>query len=645
MKRRWHDYASPNDVGKMVRQALRPLKMDEPMLCSEWAAKYWRMSPETSPRPGRFRPIPYQPDILDIMTHQDIEDVYWKKSARVGYTVCLTIVTAYEHRHRRRTTSTYFPNDKLAGKHVKSRIIPAMRDVPVFGELGANKKKQIVGGEGYFINGTILRCYGGHTANNFRADDVNTTIFDELDGFPRDLGEGNPVMLGKMRTQASPRRKHIMGTTPTIHGLSLLQDEIDTAELMLYYYMPCPSCHEEVRYDWGDKNAEEGITYFDDDPETACWICPECHAVHDYGYQREMVANGTWRTEDDIRWERGSGQFTLNGKRYRTPKSVGMYLWCAYSPNKGAVWTDVCRAHLDCGDNPEHLQSFFNTYIGEWWKEEVISIEPEPIYERRENYRLVPEEVDCVTFGADVQKHRIEISFYGWGPGEECWALGHHILDGDVTRSGIWNDLTRLINEGVKVDEETRMAVTLGFIDARYCSDYVYAFCRDAGNRYIYPCQGATTRGKPIFTVPRRRNREHRVFIATVGTDTAKDVLFRRLEIQQSGPAYIHFQDDDHVYDMEFFRQLTGEEKVRSKHMGRWEYHYEQVYRRVETLDCLVYAFAAYRFAKYRRRIKKKVYQLDNPQVLPEREGEITPKIIHKKRKKRTQSRSNFLKR
>jgi phage terminase large subunit GpA-like protein len=73
-----------------------------------------------------------------------------------------------------------------------------------------------------------------------------------------------------------------------------------------------------------------------------------------------------------------------------------------------------------------------------------------------------------------------------------------------------------------------------------------------------------------------------------VGTDTAKDLLYGRLQVSQPGPGYVHFARE---LTSEFYDQLTAESRMLVK-TGRGEEHrwLKPAGKRNEKLDCTVYA-------------------------------------------------------
>ena len=543
--------------------------------------------------------------MLDISTHDDIAIVIEQKSARVGFTTCNTIEVAYYHVQKGRNTITYNPNDDLAVEHMKARIRPAFRDVPIFEQYAKGVGTKSVARTLTMSNGTILRSLGGASTNNYRAKDADVVIFDELDGIPQNLGEGDPITLGRMRTMASPRPKLIMGTTPTVSGQSLLEKEMDNAELRLKFKIVCPSCGSRESIEWGGVDGDSGIRYDRGDPDSACWVCPTCDTMHGYEHQYEMVHTGRWEAEDGTYWD--EGRFVRGDEEVAMPRSVGLFIWSAY--NYRQQWSEICSVHMAAGNDQEKLQAFWNTWLGLFWEEDVLSLEPDPLFRRREDYYgTVPDRVLCITAGIDVQKDRLETHYVGWGPGEESWSLDYRVYHGDPTQDLVWDDLMADIQLGIETsrDSDEYMPVTQAIVDSGYQTLDIYKQVRRCGHRLMFPGKGMSTPSYPLISVPRKRDRQHKIYLVGIGTINAKDVLFIRLQMDSEGSGYMHFPVSE-VHNYAWFQQMTAEEKVRAKRGGRWVYVYEQIPSRPnEVLDTTVYALAAYKLALSKGRVRKR---------------------------------------
>ena len=94
--------------------------------------------------------------------------------------------------------------------------------------------------------------------------------------------------------------------------------------------------------------------------------------------------------------------------------------------------------------------------------------------------------------------------------------------------------------------------------------------------------------GKPIANKPSYVGKNKAVLYG-VGTDSAKEAIFARLTTDVNETT-LHFPSD---VDEEYFKQLTAEKRVAKFVRGRKTLVWKQIRPRNESLDCLVYCFAA----------------------------------------------------
>ena len=137
-------------------------------------------------------------------------------------------------------------------------------------------------------------------------------------------------------------------------------------------------------------------------------------------------------------------------------------------------------------------------------------------------------------------------------------------------------------------------AVTSTAIDTGYQTHQAYAFARTHKARNVHAVKGDSQAGKPIKA--RRSlqdiNTKGRVLrkgvaLWHVGTDTAKDLIHGRLQLDGSGPGRMHFAAD--LPDA-FFAGITAEQRVPVRTVRGVEYRWDcPSGRRNEPLDCTVY--------------------------------------------------------
>ena len=87
------------------------------------------------------------------------------------------------------------------------------------------------------------------------------------------------------------------------------------------------------------------------------------------------------------------------------------------------------------------------------------------------------------------------------------------------------------------------------------------------------------------------RNNVGKCRLFPIGVNTAKELVFGRLRIQEPGPGYCHFPAD---YEDEYFKQLTAEKCVTKFHKGFPRREWIKTRPRNDALDCRVYNMAAY---------------------------------------------------
>ena len=149
----------------------------------------------------------------------------------------------------------------------------------------------------------------------------------------------------------------------------------------------------------------------------------------------------------------------------------------------------------------------------------------------------------------------------------------------------------------------------------RWCWDsgghYADQVCDDSkknGLLWMIPIIGAPIYGKPIANMPTKRNK-HGVYLTTVGTDNAKELIYSRLKLpldtakSQAGepqPGVVHLPANDDVCDESEVRQLVSEVKVPKVTQGKRVLRWDNQGRRNEALDCFVGALAALRISQQR---------------------------------------------
>jgi len=310
---------------------------------------------------------------------------------------------------------------------------------------------------------------------------------------------------------------------------------------------------------------------WEDDPDTAAYMCEGCGVLWSDSDRRWSIRNGTWIAAKPFN---GIAGFAING------------LCSPWTP-----LTDGVKDFLAVRKNPEQLRVWTNTYLGETWEDAGEQIDDYALADRREVIETIPEDVMFLTCGTDVQDNRLECSILGWGRDDESWVVEHVTLYGDPSTPQLWSALDTVLFKTYDTVNGRQMGIRATCIDSGgHFTNAVYQYCKKQTGRRVFAIKGVGGEGKPAAGRPSKAN-VAKCPLFPVGVDTVKSLLFARMRIDEPGAGYIHFSDR---LDEEYFRQLTAEKVVTRFHKGFKKRVFEKIRARNEALDCMVYSYAAY---------------------------------------------------
>jgi phage terminase large subunit GpA-like protein len=415
-------------------------------------------------------------------------------------------------------------------------------------------------------------------------------FLDEVDAYPPSADEeGDPVALAEARTRTfSWRSKVLLGSTPTIHGLSRIEREYETSD-QRRYFVPCPHCREmqwlkfeRLRWDKGK-------------PETARYECESCDGRLEEHHKTAMLEAGEWHPTAEA----------------QDPGTIGFHISALYSPVGWLSWENIARL-WEAATTDEAKRSFKNSVLGETWIETGEAPDWQRLYERRESWQIgtVPRGALFLTAGADVQKDRIEIDVWAWGRGLESWLVDHIVVEGGPERAETWEALGALLDRTWSHAHGTRIAIAKLAIDTGYEAPAVYAWARKVGHAQVAPIKGVEgfNRAAPVVGPThvdvteggKKLRRGARLWTIAVATFKSETYRFLRL----SGPTdeeiaagasypagYVHLPRGA---EAEWVKQLVAEQLVTVKtKRGFSRLEWQKLRERNEALDCRVYARAA----------------------------------------------------
>ncbi len=411
-----------------------------------------------------------------------------------------------------------------------------------------------------------------------------------VDGYPGDVdGEGDPVALAEARTRTFSRRKVLMVSTPTIHGLSRIEREFETSD-QRRYFVPCPSCGHMQWLRFERLRWEKGA------PETVAYHCEACEAPIPEHRKTWMLENGAWRP-------------TAEGD----PRTAGFHLSSLYSPLGWRSWAEIAAAWEAAQGSEAALKSFKNTELGETWQERGEAPDWRRLYDRREAWRLgtVPMGGLVLTAGADVQRDRIEVDVWAWGRGLESWLVDHLVLEGDPGRREVWDALSSILSRTWPHAGGAELGIARLAIDTGgEHTAAVYAWARRQGAGLVMPVKGVGgfARSAPVSGPTyvdateggRRIRRGARLWTVAVSVFKSETYRWLRLDAPTDEDlaagarypeGYVHLPKG---VDAEWIKQLVAEQLVTVRNRrGYARLEWQKLRERNEALDCRVYARAA----------------------------------------------------
>lgn len=453
---------------------------DSYMSVSDWADEYRMLSSKSASEPGRWRTArtPYLKEIMDCLSPKSpIQKVVFMKGAQIGGTECGNNWIGYIMHKAPGPIMAVSPTVEMAKRNSKQRIDPLIEECPALKHKVSAPRSRDSGNTmlSKDFPGGVLVMTGANSAVGFRSMPARYLFMDEIDGYPKDIdGEGDPILLAGRRTATFNKRKKIfLVSTPTIKGLSNIEQEFGLSDQRCYM-VPCPYCGGFQKLEWSQIRAERESVFYE---------CEHCNKLIGEHYKTQMLSNGHWQAtaqSDGI--------------------TAGFHLSSLYSPVGWLSWKECVNIYEKTKKNPSLIQGFQNTILGETFEQESDAPEWQRLYETRETYPIgtVPNGGLFLTAGVDIQKDRIECEVVAWGRQKQSWSVDYYVLDGDTAKPEVWAKLAEIVNKDYPHASGITMPIRVMCVDSGYATQDVYSFVRqfnqavwgDAGARANAPRTG-----------------------------------------------------------------------------------------------------------------------------------------------------------
>ena len=562
---------------RVVKNSLTVTKK-EPV--SVWAEKH-RVLDESSNLAGKWsnNVTPYLVEIMDTLTDRDIRKVFFCKASQIGGTEALLNMLCYVVCNEPAPTMIVYPSDDLAKDTSNDRLQPALRLIPEARELFLDTQSKELQLRFKSMN---LYLRGAGSPAKLASKPIKYLFFDEIDKMAgASKKEASPYNLALERTKTyRPQEKVFATSTPTLKT-NYIWNLTDSADEVRHFFVPCPHCGEMIELKWSQirfgRNVnedlpEEGISHYEL-AQTAIYACQACGGVIGDNDKLKMLRNGAWKAVK----KRGVG----------APKSVGFWISSLYSVF--LKWSDIVEEFLDSKDDPEKLQNFVNSWLGEPWEDTQLKTSAEMVKDRQTDLEefVVPSWAKLICGGVDVQ----ETSLY-----YVIRAFGDYTTSQLLTRGQVlsFHDIMEIMNREFTTEDGEKMIVNLCLIDSGYQPDDTYDFCIDNAD-WAMSVKGASNPMRDRYKISKIDKADSKAYgmpLVICDGGKYKDSIAARMHKENGTGSWMVYKDIDDNY----CNQVTSEHKVTVRNPnGTTKTKWEQKESHADNhyLDCEVYAMCA----------------------------------------------------
>lgn len=550
------------------KRALEFLKPPENITVSQWAEKNRILDDKTSNISGSWNNsvTPYLIGVMDEFNSAESEEIVFIKPTQVGGTETLHNMIGYIINQNPASTLVVYPTEGDAEKVSDTRIRPMLEICPQLKKhykANDSQKLQIQ------LDNMFLFLAGSNSPSGLASQPIRYLFLDEIDKYPgASKKEADPIKLAKERTKTFKSNKKIfMTSTPTLKSGHIWKEK-ESADIEKHYFVPCPHCNEMIELKFKQisykENEELSIA---DKAASAYYVCQECGSII---YDRDkpiMLKNGEWRI--------------VKGETLNITK-VAFWINTLYSPF--VSFAQIIKEYLDCKDDDELMQNFYNSWLAEPWENTKLKTSDELVMERETNLEqfILPQWTKILTGGIDVQENGLYWSIRAWGN----FLTSQNIAHGYALS---FAEIEKIMNLEYQKQDGTRMLVDKVLMDSGDQTDEVYEFCL-MNQEWVLPCKGSSNPMQShykISIVNKKDSKAIGIPLVIIDTDKYKDMIASRMTRPNGKGSWMVYKG----CDKDYAKQVTAEQKVIEGKKEIWKKkttHADNHY-----LDCEVYTFCA----------------------------------------------------
>lgn len=524
---------------------------------SEWAARYRIINGA----PWINDTAPYLATVMDAVSDPTVQDVVLVAPSQSGKSEFALNVIGYFSHQEPSPILVILPTLEMGESFSKERLAGMLKETPVLQRLFGERRSRD-------SNNTILSKYtpgggvdivGANAPAGISMRPKRVVIMDERDRHPRSAGkEGDVKVLGRARTRKwRKRRKIIEISSPTDEISSLIWPSYleGTREVL---HLECPTCEavqvpifEQLKFERDD----DGQVI----PTSVAYQCAAC--------EHRIPATHEAITKQRARFIQTARPKVPHKRTFRLHGILAAY----------HSWVEICQEFVTANTQPdpamrnEMLRAFFNTTLGELYKDQQVETQKSKLLKRAVRYDggkddepirfQVPSGAGLISSGWDLQHDRAHGIVRAWGIGAQSWLLERVILWGDTSQPDFWLQLDDYLRTRTWLHEGgARMRIRTTAIDAGdgTHAKQVYQFAAPRLAHNVFAIKGASKSDAPIVPSKPTKVKPGRLYV--VGVHAAMEHVQRRLTMEQPGPGYYHF--NEYANNDEYFTQLLSMRRV-----------------------------------------------------------------------------------
>lgn len=465
----------------------------------QWADES-RVLPEGSPEPGPWRTdrVPYTRDIYRAFSDPRYTTIVGVMGSQMSKTELLLNVIGHRFTDGPYVPALYVgPTEKNVRSMSNDRVMKMLRSTPVLWERMAKGQRNKVAEK--WIAGIRLGFAWAGSATELASHPAGLVLVDERDRMDNDVGgEGDPVELARARGSNYWGFKLGIFSTPTIECASPVWSLFEEGTMFKWAWY-CIHCGQHFI------PRLELLSYADTEDyaelhETAVVACPHCGGTHESKHKRRLNEGGRYiphtltssgaHEEVDEPAENTTASFWVSG--LASP-------WQTF----GQRAERLAKAYRS--KEPERIQGTINTAFGELFKVRGEAPPWEAVLETRVQLprRHVPDWVQLVTMGVDVQKRGLYYVIRGWGFNNRSHLIDHDYIHGETEYDDVWVLWQSVLGQ---LRPDGKPLTHVAFIDSGYKPGHdrfrrpehkVYEVCRRTQGR-AFPAKGHDSLERPI---------------------------------------------------------------------------------------------------------------------------------------------------